>query len=162
MKISNKILVIRKFIHNLDNNLQSVYPLTESKKVLLLSLEKSRIAVSECINLALIIESNRGLIKPSKSKKKNLESFFNICCKDIGITNKEIEKIKEILLISKDLRESSMNFKRKEDIIILSEELNYKKINLKRLEEYKNFVQILLEKIILMNKLDYSLNKNLN
>lgn len=153
MKIANKIIKIKRLIKNIEDNLEINYPLTESKKILLISLEKERIALSECINLALILEDRKKLIKPSRSKEQNLENFFNICCRDLGITNEESLKIKEVLSVSKSLRESSMDFKRNEEIVLLSKDLAFKKISLKKLKEYKNLIEILLKKIVLIEKL---------
>jgi len=157
MELENKILRIKNLIKNLENNIQVTYPITESKKILLISLEKSREAISECINLALILEYKRNRIKHAKNKQKNLENFFKVCSQDIGITNREINRIKEILSLAKSARKSSINFKRNEEIILLSRELTYRKLNIERIKDYKNLIEVLLEKIILAEKI---LNKN--
>jgi hypothetical protein len=153
MKTAIKILKIRNLIETLKNNIEVNYPLTESKKIILISLQKSRIAVSECINLILIIEAKNKRIKPSKNSKKNLEKFFSICAKDFNLSQKETEKIKEILYLAKAQRQSSMDFKRKEEIIILSKELSHEKVSIKNIEEYTKLIEIIFQKIILVEKI---------
>jgi hypothetical protein len=153
LKIAIKILKIRNLIKNLKNNIEVNYPLTESKKIILISLQKSRIAISECINLVLLLEVKNKGIKQNKNPKKNLENFFSNYSKNFDLSLSEIEKIKEILRLARAQRQSLMDFKRKKDIILLSNELDYKKIKMKNIEEYTKVIEIILQKILLTEKL---------
>ncbi len=154
MKKAIKIVKIKKLIKNLDNNLKIDYPLTESKKILLISLQKSRIAISECINLGLIILEQNKKIKPSKNKETNLNNFIKNAKQEFEINQQEIEKIKEILEISRKQRQSVSDFKRKERIIILDEKLNFDELTIEKLNVYLELIKIILQKILLSEKLE--------
>lgn len=152
MKVALKILKIKGIIENLKNNTEVNYPLTESKKIILISLQKSRIGISECINLALLIEAQNKKIKPSKDPKINLSNFFSTCTKDFDLTNKEIEKIKEILNLSRAQRQSSMDFKRDGKIVLLAKDLNYEITTIDKIKEYTQLIEIIFQKIIINSK----------
>ena len=153
MNTTLKILKIKGIIENLKNNIEINYPLTDSKKIILISLQKSRIAISECINLALLIEAQNKKIKPSKNPKINLNNFFSICTKDFDISNKEIEKIKEILNLARAQRQSTMDFKRDGKIVLLSRDLNYELTNIEKIREYTKLIELVFQKITLNQNL---------
>jgi hypothetical protein len=147
MKIALKIIKIKNLIETLENNLENLYPLTDSKKILIISLQKMRILLSECINLSLLIGYKQGVIKKTNDKNKNLKQFFNKCVINYNLTKEQIQRLKKILIIAKNQRESSMDFKVNQKLASLSHNLNVETITFEELKIDLNLIQKLFLEI---------------
>jgi ribosomal protein S16 len=134
MDIYEKQLIIAEILENLYNNTQIVYPMTEDKKILLITLQKTRIFLSECINLALLTEFKKGKIRKTQNPEKNLENFFKVY--RAVLNQEEINSIKNLFKIAKNQRESEMDFKRKEKIIVLSKNSEYQEISMEKITKW--------------------------
>jgi len=147
MQIQKKRLIIRKLLGNLYHNIETIYPITQSKQILLITLQKTRIFVSECINLSLLTQYQEGKIKKEKTPEKNLNNFFKFCATEYLLTENEISKIKQLFEIARIQRQSTMDFKRKENIIILTKDLSIKQISIEKIRDFVKIGQKIYQKI---------------
>jgi len=154
MRKSIKVVKIKELIQTVKNNLEVKYPLTESKKILLISLQKIRIVLSECINLGLIILLEKKLIKSSNVKEKNLENFFKLSKEEFMLTETEIKKIREIFALAKKQRQSILDFKRNEKVVILDDNLDFQKITLEKLKNFTSFIELIFQKVLLSEEIN--------
>lgn len=140
----NKILDIQKNIKSLNRLSQIIYPIMPEKRILTLTLQKTRIAMSRCINLILYLEK----VELSKNPKKNLDVFFNYCAPKYKISKKDSIKIKELFLLAKKQRESAMDFKRDKKIIILGGNLEHELLSIEKMKGSIMLLQKIFENTI--------------
>lgn len=153
MDILLKISNIKRINELIKRDLEIIYPMTKSKKVLLNVLSKLREGISECINLALILEVKKGKIKKSINSKENLSNFFKFSKKDFKISDIELIKIQEVLNLAKFQRKSEIDFSRRKDCVFLFFQGKLVKVKLSALKEYSILMEILFQKIFLHKKL---------
>ena len=152
MDISLKISKIEKISESIKRDLEILYPMTGSKRILLNALSKLREGISECINLALILEFQKGKIKKS-SPDDNLNSFFKFSKEDFKLSDLEIEKIKEILGLARFQRKSEVDFSRGKDCVFLFFQGKLVKVKLSSLMEYHTLMEVVFQKIFLHRNL---------
>ena len=74
-----------------------------------------------------------------------MRTFMEKCAKNYGLTNEQIKKIKEIIELNKQHKQSAMEFVKKDKIVILSDNLGTQILDLQKIKEY-----LLLAKELLM------------
>lgn len=149
LKISN----IKRINESIKRDLEIVYPMTKSKRILLKILSKLREGISECINLALILEFKKGKIKKSSNSEENLINFFKFSKKDFKISDIELNKIKEVFNLARFQRKSEVDFFRGKDCVFLFFQGKFVKIKLSLLREYYILMEIIFQKIFLYRNL---------
>ncbi len=153
MKTEKKTEKIRKIIELLKKDLEVLYPLTKSKKIITNSLSKIRIGLSECINLSLNFQMKRKKIKPSNNKEKNLQYFFKISKREFKISDNEVNEIKRFLELAKFQRESEIDFIRKRNSVYLFSKGKIKELKIETLKRGIELLEIIFNKIILEEKI---------
>lgn len=153
MDISLKISKIEKISESIKRDLEILYPMTGSKRILLNTLSKLREGISECINLALILEFQKGKIKKCSSPDDNLNSFFKFSKEDFKLSDLEIKKIKELLDLARFQRKSEVDFSRGKDCVFLFFQGKLVKVKLSSLMEYHALMEVVFQKIFLHRNL---------
>jgi len=139
---------LNKAIKNLqiaDHMTYVTYPLVNDRRLLLKIFDEIYKAMIGCINAILNYEYLYKRIRLYKENNENMRTFTDKCAKNYGLTNKQIKKIKEIIELNKQHKQSAMEFVKKDKIIILSDSLGTQTINLQKIKEY-----LLLAKELLM------------
>jgi len=149
LKISN----IKKINESIKRDLEIIYPMTKSKRVLLNVLSKLREGISECVNFALIVELHKGKIKKYSNPEENLNNFFEFSKKDFKISEIELKKIREVLELAKFQRKSEIDFSRGKDCVFLFFQGKLVKIKIASLIEYHILMEIVFQKIFLYRNL---------
>ncbi|MBD3253431.1 hypothetical protein GF386_06870 [Candidatus Pacearchaeota archaeon] len=127
-------------------------PLVNEKRLILKIFDEIHKSIINCINASLNYEYLYKRIKLYNSRDKNIETFLKKCAKNYSLTNQQIEKIKEILIINKKHKQSAMEFVKKEKVIILSDNLKTKYLDIEIIKEY----------LLLTKELFIKLNKKMN
>ncbi len=101
-------------------------------------------SIIQCINAILNYEYLYRKISPSQ--ENNLNTFIKIA-KDYNINNEQIKKIKEIINLNKQHKQSAMEFVKKDKVIILSDSLRTQTLNIRLIKEYLLLAKELLAKV---------------
>tara|TARA_Y100000310_G_scaffold5449_1_gene6372 strand:- start:5938 stop:6405 length:468 start_codon:yes stop_codon:yes gene_type:complete len=139
---------LAKAVKNLqiaDHMTYITYPLVNDRRLLLKIFDEIYKAIIGCINTILNYEYLYKRIRLYKENSENMETFFNKCAKNYELSNEQIKKIKEIIEVNKQHKQSAMEFVKKDKIIILSDNLGTQTIDLQKVKEY-----LLLAKELLM------------
>ena len=108
------------------------------------SIEENIKKIDKLIVLSQVSRNKRLMLitleEIEKVMKKELELFSNS-----KISRNEIEKIKELLRITKAHKESPMEFMKEDEIIILSKNQEITKISMKKLTDFSNLLKIIFE-----------------
>ena len=139
---------IQQAIKNLqiaDHMTYVTYPLVNEKRLLLKIFDEIYKSMINCINAILNYEYLYKRIRLYKENNDNLQTFMTKCAKNYGLTNEQIKKIKEIIELNKQHKQSAMEFVKRERIVILSDNLRTQTIDLQKIKEY-----LLLAKELLM------------
>ena len=121
------------------------YPLVNDRRLLLKIFDEIYKALIGCINTILNYEYLYKRIRLYTKNNENMQTFFNKCAKNYELTNEQIKKIKEIIELNKQHKQSAMEFVKKDRIIILSDNLGTQTLDLQKVKEY-----LLLAKELLM------------
>jgi len=128
-----------------DHMTYVTYPLVNEKRLLLKIFDEIYKSMINCINAILNYEYLYKRIRLYKENNDNLQTFIDKCAKNYGLTNEQIKKIKEIIELNKQHKQSAMEFVKKEKVVILSDNLGTQIIDLQKIKEY-----LLLAKELLM------------
>ena len=120
--------------------------ISKNKNLILMTLEEIEKAIKKCINSILYYENYQKKIPLYKDPLLNFKTFENKSARNFLINLSEINTIKEILNISKEHKESSMEFMKKEDVIILSKEQEITKISLNKLTHFLKILRNITQK----------------
>lgn len=153
MKLIKKIKKIENLLESLKRDLNVLYPLTKSKRILTDALSKIRIGLSECINLSLAFQVKRKKIKLSPDKNRNLQYFFKTSKEEFKISENEISEIKKFLELARFQRESEINFVRKRNSVYMFSKGKLRELKLKDISKGTELIEILFDKIILEEKI---------
>ena len=129
-----------------DHMTYVTFPLVKDKRLFLKIFDNIYKAIIECINAILNYEFLYKRIKIYSNLNKNIETFIDKCAKKYFLTNGQIKKIKKIILINKQHKQSAIEFVRQDKIIIMSDSLGIQTLTLQEIKEY-----LLLAKELLMN-----------
>ncbi len=145
-----------KYQENLKNAIKNLqiadhmtyvtFPLVKDKRLFLKIFDNIYKAIIECINAILNYEFLYKRIKIYSNLNQNIETFIDKCAKKYFLTNGQIKKIKKIILINKQHKQSAIEFVRQDKIIIMSDSLGIQTLTLQEIKEY-----LLLAKELLMN-----------
>jgi len=129
-----------------DHMTYVTFPLVKDKRLFLKIFDNIYKAIIECINAILNYEFLYKRIKIYSNLNQNIETFIDKCAKKYFLTNGQIKKIKKIILINKQHKQSAIEFVRQDKIIIMSDSLGIQTLTLQEIKEY-----LLLAKELLMN-----------
>ena len=128
-----------------DHMTYVTYPLVNEKRLLLKIFDEIYKSIISCINAILNFEYLYKRIRLYKENNDNMRTFMEKCAKNYGLTNEQIKKIKEIIELNKQHKQSAMEFVKKDKIVILSDNLGTQILDLQKIKEY-----LLLAKELLM------------
>jgi len=130
-----------------DHMTYVTFPLVNEKRLLLKIFDEIHKSIINCINAILNYEYLYKRIRLYQNNADNMHTFMNKCAKSYNLTNEQIKKIKEILDIQKQHRESAMEFVKRDKVVILSDNLKTQTLNIKQIKEYLLLAKELLMKI---------------
>lgn len=128
------------------DNLIVLAQVSKNKKLMLMALEEIEKTIKNCISSILHYEYLIKRAKLSKNPSDNFKTFEQKSSKNY-ITKQELDLIKEILNLTKDHKQSSMEFLKGEEIIIMSEHQDIKKLSMQKLTNFLSITKIILDKI---------------
>jgi len=128
-----------------DHMAYVTYPLVNDRRLLLKIFDEIYKSIIGCINTILNYEYLYKRIRLYKENNSNMQTFMNKCAKNYELTNEQIKKIKEILELNKQHKQSAMEFIKKDKIVILSDNLGTQTIDIQKIKAY-----LLLAKELLM------------
>jgi DNA-binding transcriptional MerR regulator len=137
-----------------DHMTYITYPLVNEKRLLLKIFDEIYKTVIGCINAILNYECLYKRIKIYKENDYNMQTFINKCAKNYGLTNKQIQEIKEILELNKQHKQSAMEFVKRDKMVILSDNLRIQTINIQKIKEYLLLAKEFLMKVNNKTKLN--------
>lgn len=136
-----------------DHMTYVTFPLINEKRLLLKIFDEVYKSIINCIWAILNYEHIHKKITLYSKESENIEIFINECAKDYGITNEQIKKIRQIIALNQEHRQSAMEFTRHNKIVILSDSLRTQTIDIQRIKEYLLLAKELLMKINLRIRL---------
>jgi len=128
-----------------DHMAYVTYPLVNDRRLLLKIFDEIYKSIIGCINAILNYEYLYKRIRLYKENNSNMQTFMTKCAKNYELTNEQIKKIKEILELNKQHKQSAMEFIKKDKIVILSDNLGTQTIDIQKIKIY-----LLLAKELLM------------
>ena len=144
-KFQENIQQAIKTLQIADHMTYVTYPLVNEKRLLLKIFDEIYKSIISCINAILNFEYLYKRIRLYKENNSNMQTFMNKCAKNYELTNEQIKKIKEIIELNKQHKQSAMEFVKKDKIVILSDNLGTQILDLQKIKEY-----LLLAKELLM------------
>jgi len=144
-KFQENIQQAIKTLQIADHMTYVTYPLVNEKRLLLKIFDEIYKSIISCINAILNFEYLYKRIRLYKENNDNMRTFMEKCAKNYGLTNEQIKKIKEIIELNKQHKQSAMEFVKKDKIVILSDNLGTQILDLQKIKEY-----LLLAKELLM------------
>lgn len=129
-----------------DHMLYMTYPLIKEKRLLLKILSETYIAVLDIINSILQYEYLYKRVQLYKSAKENFDVFKNRCAPRYGISPEQMEKIKEIFILTEKHKNSSFEFVRNDKIVIMTNALKTDIITVEKMKSYILTAKDLLRK----------------
>jgi len=128
-----------------DHMAYVTYPLINDRRLLLKIFDEIHKSIISCINAILNYEYLYKRIRLYKENNYNMQTFMNKCAKNYELSNEQIKKIKEILELNNQHKQSAMEFVKKDKIVILSDDLGTQTIDIQKIKTY-----LLLAKELLM------------
>jgi Iap family predicted aminopeptidase len=122
-------------------------PLINEKRLLLKIFDEIYKSITNCIWAILNYEHLYKKIDLYSEESENIQIFINQCAKDYGITNEQIKKIRQIIELNREHKQSAMEFTRQNKIVILSDSLRTQTIDIQRIKEYLLLAKELVLKI---------------
>jgi hypothetical protein len=119
-----------------DHMIYITHPIIKDKRLLLSSLDKIYDALKKLINAFLQYEYLNKRIQINPDPRINFETFMIKICPKYGISNQEIDKIREFIHLVESHKKSPLEFTRKEQVIVLSDDLSTNQINPEKLKDY--------------------------
>jgi hypothetical protein len=121
-------------------------PLVNDNRLLLKIFDNIYKSIIGCINAILNYEYLYKRIKIYKNTEDNLQTFTHKCAKNYNLTNEQIRKIQQIIILNKQHKQSAMEFVKQNKIVILSDSLGTQTIDVQKIKEF-----LLLAKELLMH-----------
>jgi hypothetical protein len=154
---------MEKFRENLENAVKSLriadhmtyvtFPLVNEKRLLIKIFDEICKSVINSINAILNYESLYKRIRLYPDNEDNLQTFLEKCSKNYNLTNEQIKKIKEILMLNKKHKQSAMEFVKSEKVVIMSDNLQIQTLDITLIKRYLLTAKELVMKAnIRMNK----------
>ncbi len=125
------------------------YPLLRDKKILLTGFEKIYNSLIALINSMIKYEYMFKRVGIYQDPKENLRTFSEEIAPRYGVSEKDLNNLKEIIYLFKEHKKSSIEFLRKEKIIIMSQNLNTNYINLEKIKDQIRLIKELHKKFYL-------------
>lgn len=151
VKIQEKINQAVRHLQIADHMIYATYPIIDNKKFLLKIIEKISSSITNSIDAIIEFEHATNNKKPTQSSSsKNEEPAILVLekySKDYNLNKNDIKKIKEILEINKQHKESAMEFVKNNKLVILSNSLGIKIIDIKLVKSYLLVAKELLLKV---------------
>jgi hypothetical protein len=141
---------LKEAIKNLqiaDHMTYVTFPLVNEKRLLLKIFDEIYKSIINCIWTILNYEHLYKRITLYSQEYENIQTFINKCAKNYDITNEQIKKIRQIIELNKEHKQSAMEFTRQNKIVILSDSLGTKIIDIQIVKEYLLLAKELLMKI---------------
>lgn len=146
---------MEKFQENLKQAIKSLqiadhmtyvtFPLVNERRLLLKIFDEIYKSIISCINAILNYEYLYKRIKLYSDNNDNFQTFAEKCAKNYQINNEQIKKIREILQINKQHKQSAMEFVKNDKVVILSDNLGTQTLDILKIKQY-----LLLAKELLM------------
>jgi hypothetical protein len=154
---------MEKFRENLENAVKSLriadhmtyvtFPLVNEKRLLIKIFDEICKSVINSINAILNYESLYKRIRLYPDNEDNLQTFLEKCSKNYNLTNEQIKKIREILMLNKKHKQSAMEFVKSEKVVIMSDNLQIQTLDITLIKRYLLTAKELVMKAnIRMNK----------
>jgi hypothetical protein len=130
----------------IDHMMYITYPLFKDKKILIKVLIETQSALTKCINAILQYEYLYKRIRLYKDPKDNFHTFLQKCAPLYEIQPGELEKIKELFILTKKHQQSTMEFVKEDKLVILSDDMKKETIDLEKIKGFLNLLKAVLQK----------------
>ena len=132
-----------RHLHIADHMIYVTFPLVKENRLLLKIFDEIYASVIQSINSVLKYER---FCKRINSYNNNFDTFIEIA-KNYGLSNENLKKIKEIIIINNRHKQSSMEFVKKDKVVIMSDKLGVEVLDLNTIKQYLLSAKELLVKI---------------
>lgn len=129
-----------------DHMTYVTFPLINEKRLLLKIFDEIYFVIINCVNSILNYEYLFKRIKIYDNNDYNLDTFVKIG-KNYDLSNEQIKEIKNIILINRKHRQSSIEFVKKDKVVILSDNLNTQILDINNIKKYLLLAKELLMKV---------------
>ena len=146
---------MEKFQENLNDAIKNLQiadhmtyvtlPLVKDNRLLLKIFDNIYKSIVGCVNAILNYEYLYKRIKIYSSTNENMQTFVHKCAKKYDLTNEQIKKIQQIIILNKQHKQSAMEFVKQNRIVILSDSLGTQILDVQKIKEF-----LLLAKELLM------------
>ena len=123
------------------------FPIVNEKRLMIKIFEEIYKSIKNSINSAVYNEFLFKKIILYDDPKKNINNFIENIAKSYEITEKEINKIIEILRIEQKHLESSMEFVKKEKLVMMSDKLDIQTMTIEEVKDYLTISKSIFLKI---------------
>ena len=134
-----------RHLHIADHMLYVTFPLVKENRLLLKIFDEIYASIIRSINSVLKYERFCKRIN-SYNYNNNFDTFIRIA-KNYGLSDEHLKKIKEVIIINKRHKQSSMEFIKKDKIVIMSNKLGIEVLDLSTIKQYLLVAKELLVKV---------------
>ncbi|MEK6830840.1 MAG: hypothetical protein AABX77_02325 [Nanoarchaeota archaeon] len=120
-------------------------PLINENRLLLKIFDEIYLSIIKSINSILSYEHFCKRINLYTNYSNNLETFVRIA-KNYDISNEQLRKIKEIININNQHKQSAVEFVKRDRVVIMSDNLRTQIIDIRIIKQYLLFVKELIVK----------------
>lgn len=145
-KVLETLKEAEEIIKKIDHLVYVSFPLLQDKKLLLNVIIEIKKAIKKCINIILQQEYFYRRIKIYKKPETNFKIFKEKCAARYDITKQEVELIAGLFEISEMHQQSPLEFVKNNKIIILSEDLKCSSVNIEKIKQFLNLGKDILLK----------------
>lgn len=120
-------------------------PLVNENRLLLKIFDEIYLSIIKSINSILSYEHFCKRINLYTNYSNNLETFVRIA-KNYDISNEQLRKIKEIININNQHKQSAVEFVKRDRVVIMSDNLGTQILDIRIIKQYLLFVKELIVK----------------
>jgi len=135
-----------KHLQIADHMTYVTFPLINENRLLLKIFDEIYNSIINCVNSILNYEYLYKRIRLYDNTNDNLDTFFKIG-KNYDLSNEQIKKIREIIVLNKKHKLSAMEFVKNGKVVIMSDNLNTDILDLIVIKQYLLLAKELLMKI---------------
>jgi len=129
-----------------DHILYVTYHIVHDKRLLLKSLDQEYEALMSIINAILQYDYLWKRIRLYQDPKLNFDTFINSCSRRYGLTDKEINEIKDFLSVVEMHKKSPMEFMRREKVVIMSDGLKSTVVDYEKLKYFLEMIKRIIKR----------------
>ena len=128
-----------------DHFVYVILPAVKDNKIIIRAFENIYSSVVLIISNVLKIEYVHKRVNLTKDPKRNLEIFFTKCGNRYGLSEQDIEIIKEILFLGRKHKESGLEFSKSGKVIIVDDNLKTNELSLEKVKVFLKAEKKLLD-----------------